>query len=113
MKKLSFIVIVLALLCSCINNPLDSRFEDYSENDKRLRSLVSKSVFVEHEDSLTMMSKLQKDENFLMMSRIVFKDSVYVLGIKRQDAIFLGVSEDVYDQYVEYVSSLNNSLDNI
>lgn len=35
---------MLALLCSCINNPLDSRFEDYSENDKRLRSLVSKYI---------------------------------------------------------------------
>ena len=42
------------------------------------------------------------------MSRIIFKDSVYILAIKRQDAIFLGVSEETYDRYMEYVEKLNN-----
>lgn len=60
-------------------------------------------------DSLFMMNKIQKDVDHLMMNRIIFKDSVYVLAIRREDAIFLGVSEETYDRYVEYVEGLNGT----
>ena len=60
-------------------------------------------------DSLFMMNKIQKDLDHLMMNRIIFKDSVYVLAIRREDAIFLGVSEETYDRYVEYVEGLNGT----
>lgn len=62
------------------------------------------------EDSLIIMSKLQSDVDNLMMGRVIFKDSVFILSIKKKDANFLGVSEDVYDRYLDYVDKLNEQL---
>lgn len=45
-----------------------------------------------------------------MMGRVIFKDSVFILSIKKEDANFLGVSEDVYDRYLDYVDKLNEQL---
>ena len=45
-----------------------------------------------------------------MMNRIIYRDSVYTLSIKRQDAIFLGIPEDTYDKYVDYVNTLNTKV---
>ena len=110
MKRLCMTLIGLVILYSCISNPLDSKQEDLGNNDSPLRTLLTKSAPIQQEDSLVIMSRLQKDVNYLMMNRIVFKDSVYVLAIKKHEALFLDVPEDVYDHYVEYVYSLNESL---
>ena len=112
MKSFSVVVLLmLALCCACVNNPLDSKQEDQISKTKPLKALLTKSgIPPVQEDSLTMMSKLQKDVNHLMMNRITLKDSVYVLSIKRQDAIFLGISEEIYDRYLEYVISLNEGI---
>lgn len=108
--KLNFaILLMLVMCCACINNPLDSKQEDHIKEKNPLRAILTKSGSVsEPEDSLVKMSKLQKDVDHLMMNRIIFKDSIYILAIRRQDAVFLGVSEETYDRYVEYVIKLNS-----
>ena len=110
MKLLSAVLTMLFLFCACVSNPLDSKQEDQIKKSSPLRALT-KSMPPSQEDSLTMMSKIQRDVDYLMMNRIVLRDSVYVLTIRRQDAIFLGVSEEIYDRYVEYVAGLNASED--
>lgn len=45
-----------------------------------------------------------------MMGRVLQRDSVFVLAIKKEDALFLGISEDVYDRYLDYVDRLNEQL---
>lgn len=77
------------------------------KKDSPLRAILTKSDSGIQEDSLTMMSKIQKDLDHLMMSRIIFKDSTFILGIKRQDAIFLGIPEEMFNSYIEYVARLN------
>ena len=107
-QYLTFFMTVLLACISCVDNPLDSKQENHSKKDTSLRSILTKSgTIYPQEDSLTMMNKIQKDVDYLMMNRIILKDSVFILGIKRQDALFIGVSEDVYDRYVEYVARLN------
>ena len=109
MKTDSALILITAFLCaSCISNPLDSEQEDFPRSSNQSRPYLTKSAQTSQEDSLTTMSKIQRDKDHLMMSRIIFKDSVYILAIKRQDAIFLGVSEETYDRYMEYVEKLNN-----
>jgi hypothetical protein len=111
MKSYLILVLSALFLCvSCINNPLDSISEEEHQTGKSIRYQLTKSNTAVIEDSLTVMSKLQKDVNHLMMNRIIFKDSVYVLSIKREDAIFLGVPEDTYDKYVDYVNTLNTKV---
>ena len=106
------VLFILPLCCSCINNPLDSKQEDHMKKDSPLRALLSKSIPAVQEDSLTMMSNLQKNKTHLMMNRIIFKDSVFVLAIKKQDALFLGIPEEMYERYVEYVANLNETGSN-
>ncbi len=47
-----------------------------------------------------------------MLSRIVKRDDTYILSIKREDAIFLGIPSELYDSYVDYVDKLNNNKSN-
>ena len=56
-----------------------------------------------------MLNLMQSDIDNLMINRVTFRDGAYVLTIKREDALFLGVSEEVYDSYVEYVDKLNRN----
>lgn len=103
-------MMTLAALCiSCINNPLDSKFEDNLKKSNPLKSIATKSHTLEHGDSLIIMNKIQKDVNHLMMNRIIYKDSVFILGIKREDARFLGVPDEIYEKYQEYVENLNKT----
>lgn len=109
MKQFSCIL-MLFLCCSCIRNTVDAQFDDVQDKPRTLRSLMTKSGTYPQEDSLTMMSKLQSDVDNLMMGRVVMKDGAFVLALKREDALFLGVSEDVYDRYLDYVDRLNEQL---
>ena len=47
-----------------------------------------------------------------MLSRIVKINNTYVLSLKREDAIFLGIPSELYDSYVDYVDKLNNNKSN-
>lgn len=69
---------------------------------------MTRTSVIENElDTLLSMSRVQSDVNNLMMGRIVVIDSVFVLSLKEEDALFLGVSEEIYDKYLEYVERLN------
>lgn len=69
---------------------------------------MTRTSVIENElDTLLSMSRVQSDVNNLVMGRIVVIDSVFVLSLKKEDALFLGVSEEIYDKYLEYVERLN------
>ena len=44
-------------------------------------------------------------------SRIVLRDSIYVLSINREAASYLGVSQEVYDKYLDYIEELNTKTE--
>lgn len=94
-------------LTSCVDNSVDS--QQIINNERRtLRSIMTRTSVIENElDTLLSMSRVQSDVNNLMMGRIVVIDSVFVLSLKKEDALFLGVSEEIYDKYLEYVERLN------
>ena len=46
-----------------------------------------------------------------MLSRIIKKEGIYILSIKREDAIFLGVDNETYDRYLDYIERLNSNND--
>ena len=101
--------IVVLMLPSCVEHLAvmdDVPLEDPSK--KSGPDLLATRAEAVQEDSLAIMSKLQSDVDYLMMSRVLQKDGVFVLAIKREDALFFGISEAVYDHYVDYVNQLNN-----
>lgn len=106
--KIAVIFAAVAVLGGCINDTTtDVKISNIETQKQKVESILSRTV-VEPVDSLTMLSRQQSDVDNLMMGRVIFKDSVYTLAIKREDAIFLGVSEKTYDRYQEYVEQLNN-----
>lgn len=110
MNRFSVCLIVSFLLASCVENTVESQLVEGADDSRALRSLLTKSVGSHQEDSLTMLSKLQSDVDYLMMGRVIQKDSLFVLAIKKEDALFLGVTEDVYDKYLDYVVRHNEQL---
>lgn len=110
MKKVLYVLILLFICPSCVENAIDSEYKEEQGQSKNLQSLLTKSAAMPQEDSITIMSKLQSDVDNLMMGRVIQQDSVFVLAIKREAALFLGVSDDVYDRYLDYVARLNEQL---
>lgn len=106
MRYKSFATAMLLLCCSCAENTVEPQ-DKTTEKPKTLRSLLTKASTPIPEDSLTVISKLQSDADNLMMGRIIQKDSIFVLAIKKEDALYLGISEDTYSRYLDYVARLN------
>lgn len=108
MKHL-FVFSLLFLCTACIENVIDSRGRGGEQNEPQsLYSLIGGTKTPDtQEDSLTMVSRTQSNVDNLVMGRVVRKDSMFVLSIKREDAVFLGVPNEVYDEYLDYVMKLN------
>lgn len=101
-------VSLLFLCTACIENVIDSRGREEQNEPQSLYSLIGGTKTPDtQEDSLTMVSRTQSNVDNLMMGRVVRKDSMFVLSIKREDAVFLGVPNEVYDEYLDYVMKLN------
>ena len=99
----------ILLLFSCYAVPSEYDEVEYCEsNAKSQKDPTTCSATIVKDDSITMVSRVQGDLNNLMLSRIVKRDDIYVLSIKREDEIFLGVSNELYDTYIEYVDVLNS-----
>lgn len=47
---------------------------------------------------------------FYLVLLILSYDSLFVLAIKKEDALFLGVSEEVYYKYLDYIDRMNEHL---
>ena len=105
------VIVFSALLISCVENTLDGKIVVKEPSQGlTLESLTTRGTIPIEEDSLTIRSKQQADVDNLMMSRIVQKDGQYILAIKKEDALFLGISEDVYNEYVGVVNEYNAIL---
>lgn len=108
MRKIIAFAAVLCLCVSCLISSVDTCHNEQSRNQLTLKSLITKSSDnASMPDSLQMKKLIQSDEDNLMMSRIIFKDSAYILAISRSSANNVGVSDEMYDKYVEYVLTLN------
>lgn len=107
MKKL-YAVAVVVFLSACINERLEEKY--FSDETSELKAIATKAddnQYVNPADSLFGKSIIQSDLDNLMISRIICKEGVYALSIKKEAASFLGVSGEMYDFYSEYVNSLN------
>lgn len=105
------VIVFSALLISCVENTLDGKIVVKEPSQGlTLESLTTRGTIPIEEDSLTIRSRQQADVDNLMMSRIVQKDGQYILAIKKEDALFLGISEDVYNEYVGVVNEYNTIL---
>ncbi len=109
MRGIIVLIATLGLVVSCTRSTVDDDYQEQNGDRMTLRSLITKSSGTTTQyDSLEKRKLIQNDEDNLMMSRIVYKDSIYVLAISRSSAKNVGVSEEMYDKYLEYVSILNS-----
>ena len=110
MNKLLPLSIALLLFSSCVEEQV-SPLRGGDEPQNSFKALLkTKSAPLSKLDSLKILSNIQSDVDNLMLGCVIMKDSIYVLAIKKEDAVFLGVSDDVYTRYQEYVEDLNSSL---
>lgn len=109
MRKFVYFVLFLLICSSCVRNSIDDNYKGLNSS-RTLKSILTKSSSMVQEDTIVKMSKLQSDVDNLMMGRVIMQDSVFILSIKKEDALFLGVSEEVYENYLDFVDRLNESL---
>ena len=110
MKRLT----ILALLCAAASCAIQEQpaNEMSPEAPLTLKSLLSPSTrsSAGDADSAFVRSCIQSDKDLFMLNRVVFRDSVYVLSLKEDDALFLGISREMYGRYVDYVNALNEQM---
>lgn len=108
-SKLVGVFVTATMLTACVSDPteVDKNLPDSKPEHESLESLLTRSEAVEAVDSITMIGRSQSDVDNLMMSRIVLRDSTYVLSINREAANYLGVSDEIYDKYLDYIEELN------
>ena len=100
-----------ALFSGCMRDLVDASDRQIekpaqsSEKFSRTRSMDNVIT-----DSLVIMSQQQSDLDNFMMGRVIFNAAQYELAIKRDDALFFGVSNELYDEYLLYVDKLNATL---
>lgn len=100
------------MLHSCYSVPASIDIQEVeSSKGNNSRLATTRSTVITREDSLKMISDIQGDVDNLMLSRVIKKDDLYILSIKREDAIFLGVDNETYDRYLDYVERLNSNTD--
>lgn len=111
MKRI-IILSFLAVAClSCSRNVLEVTDKTVDGQPLSLKSIATKSSASMYSlDSLQLELLLQTDADNLMINRIVFKDSLYVLSISRESAYDVGVTQETYDKYLEYIEQLNNTF---
>lgn len=107
MKRIIFLIALLSVCNACIENPIDSQ-QTFSNDGKRtFKSLMTRSVAPKSIDSLRMISLFQSNFDNMIMNQIIMKDSVLVLAISSEEATDLGIPQEMYNRYVDYVSRLN------
>lgn len=110
MKKFLLIFLFLSIV-SCSRNILEGVSPEASTEVCDIESHLTKSGAPSCQmDSLELAVFFQTDKDHIMINRVIFKDSVYVLGISRSSAYDIGISKDLYDKYLEYVDELNRTL---
>lgn len=78
------------------------------DNENFPHFVNTKSLLGEPEDSLSRLIFCQQDPDMRMLNQIIRVDGEYVLAITAEEAQVLGIPEEIYTKYVQYVGALNN-----
>ena len=81
-----------------------------SEMDVMPKVKSGVSAPMSREDSLKLVFKFQTNKEAIMQSYINFAEGEFRLSISREAAKDLGVSDEIYDKYVEQVRVNNNQI---
>lgn len=104
-------VALLIIASACVNKKINgSSVESESSEKSIIERFKTKSIGLNDLDSLKLKSRMQSDFDNLIMNRIVFRDSMYVLSLSKESASIIGIPESLYNRYVDYIRELNNQL---
>ena len=105
MKRIFFAILVVASTAACAvsENTISSQ-ERREMNTFRTKSSMTG---VSPADSVRMVYEAQTSKSALLQSLVMKKDGTWVLAINKEQAMSLGIPSDLYDNYAEYVSNLN------
>lgn len=104
MRKLSLLLMIMALSSCAINNPLDL----YQEELEKPTTVKTRAGDVGMQiDSLRALSMLQSNHNVILFNSLSVVDGKYVLELSLESAQELGIPEDLYMDFKESVDSMN------
>lgn len=107
MRRLT-IMLILAL-CSCsVMTEQEPPAPSEMGGIPKVKSSVA--VTMSREDSLKQVFKFQTNKDAIMQNYVNFAEGEFRLSISREAAKDLGVSDEIYDKYVEQVRVSNNQI---
>lgn len=104
-----YVLLFALFLSSCAVAELAAEDERESGRGERPGMLRTKSGGA-GTDSLAVLSTLQSDTELMLLNQIYYKDGRLVLALCREEAVDLGVPEDLYDRYAAEINRANEAL---
>ena len=110
MNKTLCCFLTLFLVCACSSVKEVSEDEQHLIEQKGKPARIQTKAFLDHpaKDSLERVRRVQSDPAVILSKQVVADENgVFSLQISREDALAIGIPEEVYIQFVEYVDKLN------
>lgn len=104
MRKLSLLLMIMALSSCAINNPLDL-YQEELEKPTAVKTRAGDAGM--QIDALRALSMLQTNHNVILFNSLSVVDGKYVLGLSLESALELGIPEELYMDFKESMDSLN------
>lgn len=96
-------VLFASVFFSCVDKEIPL------EDIKASPSFEAGSLNVE-KDSLRIQNELQSDSELMILDRIIYKNSVYILDLSAEEAADLDIPNEIYEKYKGYVNALNDNV---
>lgn len=105
----AFVLLPVLLLSSCAVAELVAETGKEDVRQERPGMLRTRSSGATS-DSLSVLSRLQSDVELMLLDQIYCDGGVLVLALSREDALDLGIPEELYDKYDREVKAGNDAL---
>ena len=106
MKQIIAIMGLVFVLVSCATE-LEVVNEQPNTSNEQIKAAVTKGASPGF-DAFKAESAIQQNRDLMMLSTIVQIDGRYTLFLTREEAEIMGVSEAMYDKYLNIVEDMNN-----
>lgn len=108
MKPFSILLLVFALSCCSVMSEQELMTSQTVSGTPRVKSSIGEPL--SKEDSLKLVYKFQTSKEVFMQNYVNFANGKFYLSISRESAKSFGISDDLYDQYLDHVRNCNEQL---
>lgn len=85
---------------------------DEESHTQKIEEIDENGVVKMSADNMEIKYKMQSSPELILADRLIYRDDTYQLDLSWEEASQLGVSRDVYQEFVRNVEEINSNPDN-